>query len=105
MSKPPKAPKKVNFIEEDDCVDFGFTEGVILRRATLRHNTDDHQAASPSSFQPKYIQKVKLARPRSVRDRLTLNDMQGRPLSIEGLIQAADALKQDLLNGVTDPKI
>ncbi len=76
-----------------------------MRRATLRHNTDDHEAASPSSFQPKCIQKVKLARPRSVRDRLTLNDMQGRPLSIEGLIQAADALKQDLLNGVTYPKI
>lgn len=40
-----------------------------------------------------------------MRDRFILNDMKGLPLSIDSFIQVAGNLKQDLDNGVVNPKI
>jgi hypothetical protein len=105
---PPKIPKQVNWTKKDSDFsedDFqGRAEGVIERRATLK-NAEEFQQLSPSSFQPRFFNKVKKERPRSMRDRFILNDMKGLPLSIDSFIQIADNLKQDIENGVANPKI
>lgn len=105
---PPKIPKQVNWIKKNSDIssdDFqGRAEGVIERRATLK-NLEEFESYSPSSFQPRFLKKVTKERPKSMRDRFILNDMKGLPLSIDSFIQVAGNLKQDLDNGVVNPKI